>query len=490
MPPKAQTSAARHGRPAKVAAPEETIPVAAAVHLSPLKKRGRPSKIAIAEAITVGTPKKRGRPAKAKSDEPIAQINGAIKRGRRSFAAAEEAIAEAPVPNKRSGRPSKVTNTVLAAEADPPKKRVGRPRKEDTMPEVPATPKRGRRPALDLNRVAGSPRVSKRTSPRSKPVARAPKVAAAPRINPKMRSRLRHRLAPSDKVTKETVLPVKKARGRPKKNQSVDTAPKKTIGRKASAPVPAAPAKKVTARPKTAAPRKRRGYTAFEVPDKFATQVKQLIVDLQVEDAANAAASAGEADDEGEGVEMEIQSGVEDTTAGPFDGAPTELVEEDGQDGEERDDMLIDPADVAHAAALDQEHLNQEEMLAREEDSEADLDSDNIDVEDETELPSETAVLAEIAAVQDELDVQDAVADDVQATEVIEPEPQRESSASDVSVNFHEEITEVSSIPQIDGSNEVDVFHTHVDKHTHIHEHAHATEPAASSVIWTQFGGL
>ncbi|KAF9691370.1 hypothetical protein EKO04_010686 [Ascochyta lentis] len=485
MPLKAQVSAARRGRPSKVAAPEPAVPIAVMV---PPKKRGRPPKTDTVEAVTVEPPKRRGRQPNPKNDEPIAQIDSAIGRGRRSLAAAEESIAEANIlPKKRPGRPSKVPSTAATAEDVPPKKRVGRPRKEDVASEAPATPKRGRRPALGLDRVAGSPRVTKRTSPRSKPVARAPKAAAAPRMNPKMRSRLRQRTAPIEKVKKAAPDSFKKARGRPKKVQVEAPAVKKTVGRKASAPIPAAAAKKVTARPKTAAPRKRRGYTALEVPDKFAAQVKQLIVDLQAEDAANAAAAAGEADDEGEEVEVEVELGPGDPTAGLLDHpsaelgqeeAATELVEEDeNRDEDDGDRMLIDSSEAARVPAAD-------------EDLGADLAPDNTDIEDETELPSETAVLAEIADVQDDLDARDAIQDDVQMAETLQPEAERESSSSDVSVEIHQDITEVSSFPQADGTNEVDVFHSHVDEHAHIHEQAHATEPAAGSAVGSLFAGF
>ncbi|KAF1363558.1 hypothetical protein EJ07DRAFT_152352 [Lizonia empirigonia] len=487
MTPKSQTVAARRGRPAKVSAPEPAVPVAAMATSGPSKKRGRPVKEDIVETVTAELPKKRSRPSIAKSDEPIAQIDSAIKRGRRSLVAAEEAVAEAQAPKKRQGRPLKATNNAVSAEAVAPKNRAGRPRKEVVAPEGPATPKRGRRPALDLNRTAGSPRVTRRTSPRSKPVAKAFKVALAPRINPKMRSRLRQRTSSVKKVEQEAAQPAKKARGKPRKTEVEAPAPKKTTGRKATAPVLAASPAKVTARPKTAAPRKRRGYTTFEVPDKFAAQVKQLVADLHAEAAANAAASAGEADDEGEEVEIEIELGPDDGSApGLLNGASAELADADVEESED-DAMPLDHAEVAHAAALDQEHLDQEEHLAREEDVSSDLAPDNMDIEDETELPSETAVLAEIAAVQDELDVQDAIQDDVQMGGIEQP---AHESSSDVSIDVHQEITEVSEIPQIDGSNEINVFHAHVDKHAHVHEHAPATEPAAGSAVGSLFRGL
>lgn len=453
-------------------------------------RRGRPAKNNAVAAATIEPPKKRGRPAKAQADEPIAQINQAIKRGRRSVAAAEEAVAEAPVPTKkRVGRPAKVAAKVDVA----PKKPRGRPPKGVAVSEAPATPKRRGRPALDLNRVAGSPRVAKRTSPRAKTAPRAaPKVAAAPRVNPKSRARLQTRTAPVVKAKKAVVEPVKKPRGRPKKVEVKATAaPRKTAGRgrKASALAPVTTAKKVTARPKTATPRKRRGYTTLEVADKFAAQIKQYIVDLQAEETANAAAAAGEADDEGEDVEIEVELGPEDLI-GPsdnlqaemeVDGATAELVDENEEGDVEH--MLIDPVDVAEAAARDQAQLSNDTNDA------AELSPENDDFGEETELPSETAVLAEIASVQDQLDVQNAIDEDIGTADVTQAQLEHSRPPSHDSVDFHEKITEVSSIPQADGLSDVGVFQTHIDGHDHVYETS-APEPAVGASVGSLFSGF
>ncbi|KAG9202553.1 hypothetical protein G6514_004291 [Epicoccum nigrum] len=497
MPPKALTTT-RRVRAGRATVTEPVAPVAVMAPASPSKKRGRPSKV----NGTVESAKKRGRPAKVQANESIAQIDKAIKRGRRSVAAAEEVVAEASVPTKkRAGRPAKVTETVAAAaaaaaaEVAAPKKRTGRPPKD----AAPATPKRGRgRPALDLNKVTGPARVAKRTSPRSKPVAEAPtKVAAAPRVNPKMRSRLRDRTVPAAKPTKEVAQPLKKARGRPKKieakTEAQAPAPKKTVGRgrgrKAVAPAPAAAVKKVTARPKAAAPRKRRGYTALEIPDRFAAQVRQYLVELQAEDAANAAAAAGEADDEGdEGDEVNVDAvidlGPQEDIAGPSNGVVTDLDDEEAagelteeEKVEEDGHMLIDAADGADDAQLDEE----DDLVGEEDNAEA--PRSNID--DDSELPSETAVLAEIAAVQgnDDMDVDTRVV--VQQTEL-----QRRPSSSNISVDLERDITEVTSRPQIDGTADVDSFNTHVHQHKHVHEPAHVPEAALATNVGTLFGGF
>lgn len=469
MPTEAKTSTARRGRPAKGAAPVKS--------LGPPTKRGRVANSSASGAAPVELPKKRGRPAKTEVDEPIAQIDNAIKRGRRSVAAAEEVVADAPVAiKKRVGRPAKPAVTVAAAAAAP-KKRAGRPPKQIVAAEAPATPKRRGRPALNLNRVAGSSRVAKRTSPRLEPTA-------APRINPKMRSHPRQRAGPVEKLT-QAVKPVKKARGRPRKIEvEVEApAPRKSVGRgrKPGVSIPAAPAKKVTARPKTAIPRKRRGYTSFEVADKFAAQVKQFIADLQAEDAANAAAAAGEADDEGEEVEVELELGLEDGAAGSSDNLlEEEPAAEPGPEDEEG--MHIDSTDGVNEAAIDPE------LLARDEEAIDHPAFENDELDDETELPSETAVLADIAAAQTELNVQDAIQDDVHMAEVDRPQLERQTSASSVSVDLHKDITEVVSIPQVNGSNNIDVVHTQVNKH--IHQHTHVPEPVGPARTMSLFTGF
>ncbi|KAF3009649.1 hypothetical protein E8E13_007748 [Curvularia kusanoi] len=499
MPPKAQTTT-RRVRAGRAAATEPAAPVAVTTAPSLPKKRGRPPKV----NGTVEPPKKRGRPAKVQTDETIAQIDKAIKRGRRSVAAAEEVVAEAPVPRKKRGRPVKVTETIVAAneaaapEAAAPKKRGGRPRKEVVVVEAPATPKRRGRAPLDLTRVAGPSRVSKRTSPRSKPVAKIPpKASAAPRINPKMRSRLRHRAVPAEKSKKEIAQPVKKGRGRPKKVvvETEAPVPKKTLGRgrKASAPTPAAGVKKVTARPKVAAPRKRRGYTALEVPDKFAAQIRQFLTELQAEDVANAEAAAGLADDEGEveAEEVMIEEGdvmydaPKDDVVEPDGIEP--LVEEFGDDAPAPTDGFAEGSEVDGAAREsteeeseedDQVHVGdmdgaadaplEEDALAREDEAPVPQSDMDDDFADETELPDETAVLAEIAAVQRNIDAQ--------ADGVVQTGLERAGSSSSISVDLHQEITGITSHPQAEGPDDVETFHAHIDEHVHLHEPAHVPE--------------
>lgn len=98
-------------------------------------------------------------------------------------------------------------------------------------------------------------------------------------------------------------------------------------------------------------------------------------------------------------------------------------------------------------------------------------------------------MLAEIATVQDELDAQNDSEQGVEMFELRQAEFERESSVSHQPVDFHVEITEVSSIPQIDGSKEVELFHAHVDEHNHIFK-APAPELVAGPSGGSLFNGF
>ncbi|OAL04401.1 hypothetical protein IQ06DRAFT_290516 [Phaeosphaeriaceae sp. SRC1lsM3a] len=287
MPPKAQATAQR-GRPKRSAAPEPA-PVANAS-----KKRGRVAKTQDADEVEVADPpKKRGRIAKA------VVIEAAPKRGRRSNVAPAVAPVEeeASAPKKRMGRPPKKVSTAATATIEVPalKKRMGRPPKKETAPvDVPAaipkarigrprkieaavveesaTPKR-RGPksrtsaiGLDLSRVAGSSRVTKS---RSQPATK--KAIPAPRLNPRLRAKLRTRQPPTPKVEQQVAPAPTKRRGRPPKAgpQQV-AAPKQAIGRRATSKTAAKPV----------APRKKRGYTALHIPDKYAAQIQRYLQEL------------------------------------------------------------------------------------------------------------------------------------------------------------------------------------------------------------------
>ncbi|KAF2827020.1 hypothetical protein CC86DRAFT_455590 [Ophiobolus disseminans] len=277
MPPKAQSNALRgRGRPKRLAAPEPATPVAS-------KRRGRAAKTEEAPA-DVEPPKKRGRPSKVKAEEPVV--------------VAEPPVEEAPAPKKRTGRPAKKA----AVEEPVPelKKRVGRPSKVEAAVEE--APKRRGRPArtataaLDLSRVAGSPRVTKSRSKAALKVSK--KAALAPRMNPVMRSKLRTRLPPVQKVKEEPAPQPTKRRGRPAKAAAAPLPPpKKAPGRKA----------KDASVTKPTAPRKKRGYTNIEVPDKFAAQVNQFLQDLQ--DAESLPTPEADIEDE---IEADAEVGAEE----------------------------------------------------------------------------------------------------------------------------------------------------------------------------------
>jgi hypothetical protein len=137
-------------------------------------------------------------------------------------------------------------------------------------------------------------------------------------MNPKMRSRLRVRQAPVVEEREEAPAPGKRRRG-PNKAVAEAAAPKKTVGRpRTSATAKVAP----KTAPKVATPRKRRGYTTVEVPDKFVLLVKQLIKDQLAADEAIAAppeeeiaeeeANEGDVESEGENESEAIAEDAED----------------------------------------------------------------------------------------------------------------------------------------------------------------------------------
>ncbi|CAI6306549.1 unnamed protein product [Periconia digitata] len=336
MPPK-------RGRPAKSAV------AAAAVATSTPKRRGRPSlaeaAAAVATPASIAQPKKRRRPSKALEDVVAPTVAPAaeelnVRRGGRARKLNEMAApppAELPkrgvrarqqpaapaeselvvTEPKRRGRAAKTAQEVPAADPALPKRR-GRAPKAAEVPTVPSSPpKRKGRPAkaatLDLNRVAGSPRVSKRNAVTKKATAPTP---PAPRMNPLVRSKLRTRVAPSPKTQPQEVLQPKKRVGRPPKN-AVATPTKKPADRMtkggrvtkstntaktaASKPKATKTTKTVASKaaPRTAAPvkpRKRRGITIMEVPDKHAKYLQDVLKGLLEQDKADARAAEEEAE--------------------------------------------------------------------------------------------------------------------------------------------------------------------------------------------------
>ncbi|KAF1918671.1 hypothetical protein BDU57DRAFT_545495 [Ampelomyces quisqualis] len=408
MPPKAQPAILRgRGRPKKAAAPAPA-PVANAP-----AKRGRVAN-AMDEQEPLETPKKRGHPAKTHVKES-AVVADDPKRGRRSFVAPPPPFDDAPAPKKRMGRPPK---TKTEAPVDGPKKRAGRPSKAEAgAEELPAPPKRRGRPARDvathdLGRAAGSPRVSKT---RTKPAPRASKASVvAPRIDPRVRSKLRTRLPPAQKI-KEPVAPTPtKRRGKPAKSATA----------KASAP-----SKKVSGRTATkaavtklAAPRKKRGYTALEIPDKFAAQVQQYLQDLLDADSVPAPADNDAEQVAKDETEVQAEAGAEDdldiaaeegivptSIAGSDEeeealalaqqGDPAEALDDNsaadsesdidaqeyGAEGEIVEAMSIDNRESFKPAMAAELELNVQEAVQSEQDLEDDLDSLEQDLYEGTE---------------------------------------------------------------------------------------------------------
>ena len=261
-------------------------------HISPMARRaapstprgrGRPAKDTAPPAVVAEAPKRRGRAPKAAA--PVEAEPQPKKRGRAAKAPVEDVAEE---PQKRvgrgRGRPRKepaVEDAPAPAPASATPKRGGRPRKQEVVEEVPATPKRRGRPpksAVDLHRVAGSPRVSKRTSPRANPTKT---VAPATRLNPIIRSKLRSRALPAEKKAPAVAEAPKPKRrvGRPPKQEAA-AAPNT---KKARVSKPAE---------KPSVPRKRRGITTIEIADKFAQRVKDFVNALLADDAAAEASEA------------------------------------------------------------------------------------------------------------------------------------------------------------------------------------------------------
>ncbi|CBY00217.1 hypothetical protein LEMA_P013470.1 [Plenodomus lingam JN3] len=317
MAPNARTKApAGRGRPKRAVAP--AIALAPVANTTPAK-RGRPAKAAEAVEVAAEPPKKRGRPPKKAETDVQAVVAD---------------MAVAPMSGKKSagrGRPRKEKAPTTATKADS------------------ATPKHGRpaaKAAVNLNLVAGSPRVTKRTSLRTKKTAPKPSRAAAmstSRLDPRIRSKLRTRLPASTKVAQEARAPQPTKRGRPKKVVAESSAPKKadvlkktavskkSAGRKPGIVIVEKATKSPVVKPgKVGAPRKRRGLTTLEIPDKFAKAVQEFYKNLLAADADKSLATPLE---NGEG------SAADDELA---DEAVEDAEEEEGHEGEAEGEEDVD----------------------------------------------------------------------------------------------------------------------------------------------------
>ncbi|KAF2845285.1 hypothetical protein T440DRAFT_280289 [Plenodomus tracheiphilus IPT5] len=369
----------------------------------------------------VEPPKKRGRPAKAKGEEErAAQVDEApTTRGRRSSLA--PAPAPEPEPKKGRGRPRKGTSaaaavaeeTVPEADAPAPTKSTGRGRARKeiaSLIEAPAAPRRGRpAKAAALNRrgATGSSRVSKRISPRTtktKPAKVA--VVTTPRLDPRVRSKLRTRIPTAKKATHQDPATLPSKRGRPKKTAAETSVPKtitakEAAGRKPSKGVPEKILKPTVAKAaKSAVPRKRRGFTTLQVPDKFAPAVQEFYETLlaadaedpfslanepaahegvgssdavtEKEDAHLTSATAGAEDDENSATSAGSDIVREREEMQPSSEAATEQDlenedDEDEQEQEQEEDLSI-PTNPSSLAAM---QLNIEEVVQQEQNTDS-----------------------------------------------------------------------------------------------------------------------
>ncbi|KAI4646781.1 hypothetical protein J4E93_005005 [Alternaria ventricosa] len=264
-------------------------------------KRGRTAKA----DVVAEPPKKRGRPAKAQAEEPVEAAPEPKKRGRQAKVAPEPAVEEAAVVAVKKGRGRPKKDAVVVQE-DAPVKSRGRPKKDAA--------------AVDLHRVAGSPRIGKRSSPRNNKVKTVKPEPLARRLDPRMRSKLRTRLpAKTEPVPQPAPKPTSR-RGRP---------PKVAAAAAVIAP------KQVTKPSKPLAPRKMRGHTVRQIPDRYVAQIDQYLHDLmeadespvaeeqedgvvvEVEDAQDALVSSEQdrdqyQEDSDGGIDMNGQQDVED----------------------------------------------------------------------------------------------------------------------------------------------------------------------------------
>ncbi|KAF1942325.1 hypothetical protein EJ02DRAFT_454345 [Clathrospora elynae] len=341
MPPKARANVLRGaGRPQRAAASAPAPVVTPA-------KRGRPAK---ADAVEVAAepPKKRGRPAKAEKPAAAVEEDAPKKRGRGrpSLAAAPEPVIEEAVPKKRGGRARKVQ--ALVEEAPASKKRLGRPCKKAAVAEddAPATPERGRHAkaaVFNPNGVAGSAHVVKRSSARTKATNT---VASLPRLDTRVQPKLRTRLPPIPKAIK----PAK--RGRPAKAAVKAPAPKKTAGRKAFKAV----FTKATEPAKPVAPRKIRGHTVRQIPDKFLADVDQFLQDLlEAQSPHDAPTEEEEETQEGTNIVAEDMQFTSETVCGNDQDGDLVSSEQDRdqyQDEEEHNDDAAAQVDMQEEEGL------------------------------------------------------------------------------------------------------------------------------------------
>ncbi|KAI4913657.1 hypothetical protein J4E90_005377 [Alternaria incomplexa] len=372
MPPKARTPRG------KAAAAVEEAPVALPV------KRGRAAKADVVDAadVVAEPPKKRSRPAKAQAKEPVEAAPEPKKRGRQAKVAPEPVIKEAAVVavKKSRGRPKK--DAVTVQEEDAPVKSRGRPKKEAVAEQAPATPKRGRpaRAAVDLHRVAGSPRIGKRSSPRNTNKVKPEPVAC--RLDPRMRSELRTRLPA--KKTEPAPQPAPKPtsrRGRPPKAAAAVIVPKQ-----------------VTKPSKPLVPRKMRGHTVRQIPDRYIAQIDQYLHDLIEADESPAA------EEQEDGVVVEVEDAQDALVSSEQD---RDQYQEDSDGGigmNGQQDLVEDDEDMQAVAALQQQ---EREEYAEDSPEEANDDEfpEELPENDEPQYPEEGENDENIEPIHEEVEM-------------------------------------------------------------------------------------
>ncbi|KAJ5038614.1 hypothetical protein J3E72DRAFT_165650, partial [Bipolaris maydis] len=283
MPPKGQ-NARDTSRKGAVETPAAT----------PAKKRGRPAKSQTSASqstpIASEPPKKRGRPSKVTAEDVavLPDASEPTKRGRGRKLDTSKSATLAATPNKAKSKGTKGNIEAVANIVEPTPRRRGRPPKAS---------------GLDLKRVVGTTRVGKRQAAQHRTTRSATTTTTTA-------SKLRTRLPPASKVFKEEPAPPPARRGRPPKNAAqapvVPLAKKKTPRGRKAAEVPVA---KPT---KPLAPRKMRGHTVRQIPDRYIVQVDQLLHNLMQADIDTASKKQVQEEEANHAHDIEVEADVED----------------------------------------------------------------------------------------------------------------------------------------------------------------------------------
>lgn len=297
---------------------------------TPARGRGRPRKNGIVPTPVVveDAPKKRGRPSKArKMANPESQEEKTVKTiGRRGRPPKSQKIATPATPLRASPRAKKTAAPVADAV-------IGSPRVTKTKAR--GRPKGSFKTAAPKSAARLTPALRSKLRDRghmleTKMANNAASDAQAKSEPPRPRGRPKGALGRPRKDKVAAALPEKKKRGRPAGKTAGKTTAGKTTARKTTTG-------KTTARPvaQSAVTRRRarKGHVTMEVPKKFAALVQQTILDAQAAEEVQAEAElVAEADLENESV----SEGADN------DGAPTEDMQNDAQDGAQEDQAELE----------------------------------------------------------------------------------------------------------------------------------------------------